>query len=127
MRLIDADVLKEALRRIIIPEMKRYRDRNKLLNILNKLNVAIVNAIDGVHTICMVRLQPHWIPVAEKLPEENGKYIVTACYDIWDSTVVMVAEYYIGSRTWYDECCECSLEGIVTHWMPMPEPPVENE
>lgn len=66
-----------------------------------------------------------WIPVTERLPDENGKYIVNACYDIWDSTIVMVAEYYSGSRTWYDECCECSLEGIVTHWMPLPEPPEE--
>lgn len=34
--------------------------------------------------------------------------------------VVVVAEYYKGSWTWYDEY---SLEGIVTHWMPLPELP----
>ena len=70
-----------------------------------------------------------WIPVTEKLPGENGNYIVTACDEgssagegIWYSTGVAVAEYYRGGWTWYDGCHEYSLEGIVTHWMPMPEP-----
>ena len=70
-----------------------------------------------------------WISVKDRLPEEDDNYIVTACDEgcsagegIWYSTVVVVAEYYKGSWTWYDEY---SLEGIVTHWMPMPEPPEE--
>ena len=70
-----------------------------------------------------------WISVDDRLPEEDDNYIVTACDEgcsagegIWYSTVVVVAEYYKGSWTWYDEY---SLEGIVTHWMPMPEPPEE--
>ena len=85
--------------------------------------------IEAAPTISPENPQPQWIPVTERLPVENGNYIVTACYDIWNSTVVMVAEYYSGSRTWYDECCECSLEGIVTHWLPLPEPynPAEEE
>lgn len=70
-----------------------------------------------------------WISVKDKLPEKDGNYLVTACDEgcsagegIWYSTVVVVAEYYKGSWTWYDEY---SLEGIVTHWMPRPEPPEE--
>ena len=70
-----------------------------------------------------------WISVKDKLPEKDGNYLVTACDEgcsagegIWYSMVVVVAEYYKGSWTWYDEY---SLEGIVTHWMPMPEPPEE--
>ena len=68
-----------------------------------------------------------WISVKDKLPEKDGNYIVTACDEgcsagegIWHSTVVVVAECYKGSWTWYDEY---SLEGIVTHWMPLPNPP----
>lgn len=104
MRLIDAD----ALIRELNEKLGCRTDINKIICGMTVYEPAIV--------------QPQWIPVIEKLPEENGKYIVTACYDIWNSTVVMVAEYYSGSRTWYDECCECSLEGIVTHWLPLPEP-----
>ena len=71
-----------------------------------------------------------WISVQDRLPEKDENYIVTACDEgcsagegIWYSTVVVVAEYYKGSWTWYDGGSEYSLEGIVTHWMPMPEPP----
>ena len=71
-----------------------------------------------------------WISVKDRLPEEDDNYIVTACDEgcsagegIWYSTVVVLAEYYKGSWTWYDGGREYSLEGIVTHWMPMPQPP----
>ena len=73
-----------------------------------------------------------WIPVEERLPERNGEYIVTACdegepYDeiIWNDTVVVCAEYYKGCWTWEENRTEYSLDGIVTHWMPLPEPPEE--
>ena len=69
-----------------------------------------------------------WISVEDRLPEKDGCYIVTACDEgcsagegIWYSTVVVVAEYYKGSWTWYDGGSEYSLEGIVTHWMPLPK------
>ena len=71
-----------------------------------------------------------WISVDDRLPEKDENYLVTACDEgcsagegIWYSTVVVVAEYYKGSWTWYDGGHEYSLEGIVTHWQPMPEPP----
>lgn len=76
-----------------------------------------------------------WISVKDRLPEEDENYIVTACDEgcsagegIWYSTVVVVAEYYKGSWTWYDGGSEYSLEGIVTHWMPLPlAPEVKND
>ena len=71
-----------------------------------------------------------WISVKDRLPEEDDNYIVTVCDEgcsdgegIWYSTVVVVAEYYKGSWTWYEGSSEYSLEGIVTHWMPLPKPP----
>lgn len=71
-----------------------------------------------------------WISVKDRLPEKDENYIVTVCDEgcsagegIWYSTVVVVAEYYKGSWTWCDGGHEYSLEGIVTHWMPMPELP----
>ena len=44
---------------------------------------------------------------------------------IWYDTVVVAAEYYKGAWTWDENGTEYDLEGIVTHWMPMPEPPKE--
>ena len=80
-------------------------------------------------------LVPHWISVKDRLPEESGNYIV-CCDDsscsygegIWySSDVVVVSEYYEGSWIWYEGGTEWSLENIVTHWMPLPEPPKEVE
>ena len=72
-----------------------------------------------------------WIPVTERLPDYDGCYIVTACDEgcpsderIWDDTVVVVAEYYDDGRwVWYEGVTEYDLCDIVTHWMPLPEPP----
>ena len=71
-----------------------------------------------------------WISVEDRLPDSNGQYIVTACDDgcaagegIWYDTVVVTAEYYNGCWTWYEGGQEYDLEGIVTHWMPLPEMP----
>lgn len=124
MRLIDADKLANSLKNNLQSFEEMISEHGKGLAHGTRIALGLVKEQP---TISPESLRPQWIPVIEKLPEENGKYIVTACYDIWNSTVVMVAEYYSGSRTWYDECCECSLEGIVTHWMPLPEPYKEDE
>ena len=71
-----------------------------------------------------------WVSVKDRLPDKDENYIVTVCDEdcfpgegIWYSTVVVVAEYYKGSWTWYDGGHEYDLDGIVTHWQSMPEPP----
>jgi hypothetical protein len=71
-----------------------------------------------------------WIPVSEP-PEKDGYYIVTACDEgcpygegIWYDTVVVLAEYYDDGRwVWYEGSTEYDLCDIVTHWMPLPQPP----
>lgn len=75
-------------------------------------------------------LASQWISVEDRLPGENGQYIVTACdegesYDemIWNDTVVVCAEYYNGAWTWQENGTEYDLNGIVTHWMPLPTNP----
>lgn len=75
-----------------------------------------------------------WISVKDRLPDSDGIYIVTACDEgcsagegIWYDTVVVTAEYYKGGWTWFDGGTEYDLDGIVTHWMPMPEPPEEDK
>lgn len=71
-----------------------------------------------------------WVIVKERLPDKHGEYIVCACDEgepiderIWGDTVVICADYYDGTFTWYEGNTEYDISDIVTHWMPLPAPP----
>ena len=53
---------------------------------------------------------PQWIPVEERLPEKDGKYIF---YD--EVLGHEVSIYYDGA----------TLVSSITHWMPLPQAPVK--
>ena len=57
-----------------------------------------------------------WISVQEKLPPEYGKYLVV--YRILDSTSVDIMIYDTVQKQWLNH-----QDGVVTHWVPLPEPP----
>lgn len=93
-------------------------------------DAALNTVLDYIADAPTVPAYGQWVSVGDRLPEENGEYIVTACdegepYDerIWGDTVVVCAEYCDGAWTWQHYNDEYELDGIVTHWMPMPEPP----
>jgi hypothetical protein len=53
-----------------------------------------------------------WIPVGERLPDKDGRYLV------WDGAEVMTADY------WPDAGIDFSAGHFtVTHWQPLPERP----
>ena len=66
-----------------------------------------------------------WIPVGERLPEKNGRYICNYHFgNNRDMTFTQVLDYYaIDTAPHFQH----TLDGImkVTHWMPLPEPPEE--
>ena len=71
-----------------------------------------------------------WVSVEERLPDKHDEYIVCACDEgepiderIWGNTVVVFADYYDGTFTWYEGNREYDISDIVTHWMPLPAPP----
>lgn len=73
---------------------------------------------------------PQWISVKDRLPDVAGMYIVTACDEwcshgegIWYDTVVVVAEYSGGCWNWNENGTDYDIDDLVTHWMPMPQPP----
>lgn len=114
MRLIDADELHSEISKW--PDGVMYKDWVQ----------------SAIATAPTVPVGGDWVNTKDRLPERNGTYIVTACdegepYDmiIWNDTVVVCAEYYKGCWTWEENNTEYSLDGIVTHWMPLPEPPEE--
>ena len=78
-----------------------------------------------------------WIPVTERLPEDDGEYLALGNYFGWWHAVLMFAkdgrkvdEYDFHERwenVWYDFDRDYGhyIYGSVTHWMPLPEPPKE--
>lgn len=63
--------------------------------------------------------QPKWISVEEKLPENDDNYLVFTS----DKNEEEIATYY-GDGEWLTHDLT-NLTRLVTHWMPLPEPPKE--
>jgi hypothetical protein len=62
------------------------------------------------------RKQSEWISVEERLPERNGRYL-THCNVEGQSLVCILYYCKVGGFN----------DGAVTHWMPLPEPPMKGE
>ena len=78
-----------------------------------------------------------WIPVTERLPQEDGAYIVTTNYSGNRQGVSIrwfakdgetIDEYDLAGQkyVWYFYDSEYGYISIdsVTHWMPLPNPPI---
>ena len=62
-----------------------------------------------------------WIPVTERLPEENGTYM--ACYE--DATVLL--DWFNGKWIFYRTNPAVEETGTIIAWRPLPEPYTEEE
>lgn len=65
--------------------------------------------------------KPKWIPVSERLPEDEKKVLC-----IMDDGYFCILEWASWDWLWSDGH-NVYLEKNVTHWMPLPEPPKEGE
>ena len=66
---------------------------------------------------------PQWISVEEKLPADYIKRYLIAFKDAGGS--IVDAARCIPGLGW--ECCNWEVpQGLITHWMPLPEAPEEN-
>ena len=61
-----------------------------------------------------------WILVTERLPVEAKKVL---CFLALSGGPMVETGYYMGDELWYYTGIEAPHHGIVTHWMPLPEPP----
>ena len=69
------------------------------------------------------RQDDKWIPVGERLPEDTER-MLTIVYDAFeDTTAISILQHY-GDGDWFSWD---SGRYVVTHWMPLPEPPQECE
>ncbi|HHW3963623.1 TPA: DUF551 domain-containing protein [Raoultella planticola] len=63
---------------------------------------------------------PGWIPVSERMPDENAEQQVLACFKGGDISTL----YYFEGR-WGDAYGIVPIRQDVTHWMPLPAAPQE--
>ena len=67
---------------------------------------------------------PHWIPCSERLPEENGQYIITVKYvhvDGYDDIYAEHGEWADGKWDMFS-FGHCGEVESITAWMKLPEP-----
>lgn len=62
-----------------------------------------------------------WVPVTEKLPD-NGEWVLTY-YGNSYGCIMAVMEWT--GEIWRDANRQAEMDGFITHWMPLPEPPKE--
>lgn len=78
-----------------------------------------------------------WISVNDKLPDKEGKYLVYETWPYGDGFISIATwtpkyrgteRYYKNKAIWYNydsEYGDFEVDGI-THWMPLPEPPIND-
>ena len=81
--------------------------------------VSVITAIDIANGVTVQK----WIPVTERLPEEK-QLVLAVC----KSGKIFVGDYWdcYGTIIWRIRTARDSTKNItqiVTHWMPLPEPP----
>ena len=69
-----------------------------------------------------------WISVKDRLPDEED---YRSCHENWDGCVIWtngsdigLGWYYTSTGNWAD-IYDCGIDDV-THWMPLPEPPKED-
>ncbi len=66
-----------------------------------------------------------WISVKDRLPSEAGQYLVAYHPCVWEN---VLDEVRIGIDSFRGKNCWAQKKyQRVTHWMPLPEPPKEEE
>jgi len=117
MRIIDADEL---------PEHKFTRESAKGSDYMRGWNDAIDTIIDTAPTV--ERPQGEWISVSERLPDKNGRYLVTN-YNLVCLRRFSATRNEFGYFDNTDESYDSRWISVpqVTAWMSLPEPYKETE
>lgn len=71
--------------------------------------------------IARTREQPRWIPVTERLPEDDDDVLIMPR----NANCVNVGYFNVNSKAWYDYVGMVPAD--ITHWMPLPEAPKEEQ
>ena len=64
---------------------------------------------------------PHWISVEDELPKLNSGMVVVATYKGDIDFMIFSNSGWHNSKRW------CCVKGVITHWMPLPQPPKKGD
>lgn len=83
-------------------------------------NKAVIQAAIEALRAYRVQPAPGWIPVSERMPDENEEQQILACFKGGDISTL----YYFEGR-WDDAYGIVPIRQDVTHWMPLPAVPAK--
>ncbi|MHB4857070.1 DUF551 domain-containing protein [Klebsiella pneumoniae] len=83
-------------------------------------NVQVLHTKSPAQSDCCPAQNQGWIPVSERMPDENAEQQVLACFKGGDISTL----YYFEGR-WDDAYGIVPIRQDVTHWMPLPAAPQE--
>ena len=72
---------------------------------------------NGAVELLHKREKPRWIPATERLPEEDGCYLVAVKND---------HQRRYSKTAWFSHSSWFARQDV-THWMPLPQPPKEDK
>ena len=98
------------------------------------LSIAAADAIENLDDICQHQadeireLKNQWIPVSERLPKYGTKVLVFAYgHDVLTARLCKETEFDYPVFECNGIYNELAKQGRITHWMPLPEPPKDDE
>lgn len=91
--------------------------------------LAAYEDLGPVEEFAALKERTRWIPVSERLPKINGAYQVFR--PTFHNPMCFSICYFDGQNTWHDsygvDFTRVLSSGDVTHWMPLPEAPKEED
>ena len=112
----------------------KYKELMKPGNCVKCMNKLIDDAADAIDELqdtvqaqdkalkwCADQLARRWIPVTERLPEIGERVLCYCRANIYDVLKMR------SDGSWVYEISRAYMSSFVTHWMPLPEPPKDDE
>lgn len=127
-------------RQAAINEIKEFKhgaaewrdEQEERSDIWHRADSAIASALEIGLRVKKLPSEQRWIPVSERLPEVNGRYLVTrglnACDSLWNRIYIANYTDLMGIKSeriwWQGNVGKSDFEHIddVIAWMPLPKP-----
>lgn len=93
------------------------------LDHVSAILIEAADAIENLDEICQLKAEDlrntsKWIPVSKRLPEKEDEAVI-----VWEKQGFALIDWRHDNK-W---AILDNNYGIATHWMPLPEPPMEGE